>query len=122
MDFRERLEQSRKRPAELVEGFSCPYFSTQKGGAPACLELRLANGVRKAMPYSFLVELCFDIEKGIEILTSGKRITITGRNLTKLFEYLISYRVKYVQADCGFEDSENENDLFVAAIQIEPLD
>jgi hypothetical protein len=119
MDFRERLEQSKKRASES-DDFSCPYFSTQRGSNPTCLDLRLSAGIRKAMPYSFFTEMSFDNERGIEILTNGKRITITGRNLARLFDYLISYRVKFVQGDIGYDDPD-EDGLYIEAIAIDDL-
>lgn len=121
MDFRERLDQSRKWPAELAAEFSCPYFSTQRGSAPVCLDLRMQGGIRKAVPYSFFTEIAFNVERGIEILTNGKRITITGRNLAKLFDYLINYRVKYIQANVGYDDAEEDDGVFVAGIKIEEM-
>lgn len=120
MDFRERLEQKKKWSSELPDDFSCPYFSTQRGSNPVCLDLHLAGGIRKAVPYSFFTELSYDNERGIEITATGKRITITGRNLAKLFDYLIAYRVKYIQTNIGYDDPD-EDGLFIEGIAIDEL-
>lgn len=121
MDFRQRLEQSRTRPTgseALAEpdDFICPYFAIDRGGRPICLDLRLSNGTRIAIPYSYIMEIYFDFETGIAIQTGGKKITIGGRNLGKLFDYLIAYRVQYVQTNIG-ADTE-EDGLFVKEILI----
>lgn len=126
MDFRTRLEQGRERrvegegTAEPEENFACEYFATDRvKTCPPCLELRLSQGTRKALPYSYVTEIGFDNEAGIEICTGSKKITITGRNLAKLFECLVNYRVRYVQAHIG--NDLNEDGLFVKEIVIEHL-
>lgn len=125
MDFRQRLEQSRNRPvsseepAEQDDHFSCPYFATDRTKSPACLELRMQDGIRKAIPYAYFTEITFDAEAGIEILTSGKRISITGRNLSRLFDYLVIYRVRFVQSNTGSDAGEDE--LFVKQISVDEL-
>ncbi len=124
MDFRQRLEQSRVRPAnaeppaEKDEHYACPYFATDRGKSPACLELRLPDGIRRAVPYAFFTEIIFDIDAGIEILTTQKRITITGRQLAKLYDYLVAYRVRFIQVHTG-TDAEAEDGVFVYGILIE---
>ena len=125
MDFRQRLEQNRtipvdsERPAEPEDYFTCPYFATDRTQSPACLELRLRDGLRKALPYSYFTEMNFDSEAGIEILTGSKKIKITGRNLAKLFDYLVTYRVRFVQVNTGHDPQEDG--LFVKGIMVEEL-
>lgn len=125
MDFRQRLEQNRTRlvdsdpPAEQEDRVSSPYYATDRGGMPSCLDLRLQDGVRKALPYAYFTEINYDIDNGIEIITTGKRISILGRNLTSLFEQLVAYRVRFVQANIGSD--ANEDGLFVKAIKVEDL-
>jgi hypothetical protein len=126
MDFRQRLEQNRIfsggndiSSGEPVDDVPCPYFAADRIKNPVCIELRLSDGNRHAFPYSYVTEITFELEKGIEILTSQKRIAITGRNLTKLFESLITYRVRYVQGNMG-NDSQ-EDGLYVSGILIEGL-
>ena len=126
MDFRTRLEQSKNTPAEpavpameLDDNVSCEYFATDRVKNPACLDLRLSGGVRKALPYAYFSELTYDAERGIEIVAGNKKITITGRNLARLFDCLVEYRVRYVQANTGNE--RNDDGLFVRDIRIEEL-
>ena len=59
------------------------------------------------------------MDAGIEILTTGKRIRIIGRNLTSLFDQLITYRVRFVQANIG--SNANEDGLFVKEIRVEDV-
>lgn len=125
MDFRQRLEQSRNTAAnssshvEPTEPAANRYFSTDNGNRINCLDLRLPEGARKALPYALITEINFDLDSGIEILAQGKTITIKGRNLIKLYDYLIAYRVRYIQANVGI-DPEEEG-LFVKEIFIGEL-
>ena len=125
MDFRQRLEQSRNRPVsddmpgDAEEEFSCPYFATDKARMPVCLELRLPDGARKALPYAYFNEISFDADNGIEILTTNKTIIIKGRNLSRLFDYLAAYRVRYVQVNVGNDGNEDEH--FVKEIIISEM-
>jgi hypothetical protein len=122
MDFRTRLEQGKNRKrsgSEYEPGgkednafFGIEYERT----VPTCLDLRLQQGTRIALPYSFFTSLSHDSENGIEIFTNNKRITITGRNLTKLYDQLIRYRVRYIQASIG--NDESEEGLFVKGIKV----
>lgn len=126
MDFRQRLEQSRNRPVsddmpgDAEEEFSCPYFATDKARMPVCLELRLPDGARKALPYAYFNEISFDAENGIEIFTSNKIIAIKGRNLARLFDFIVAYKVRYIQANLGSDSGEEH--LFVKHISIERLE
>jgi len=106
-------------PPEPEEYFSTPYFATDRSSNSSCLELRLQDGSRKAFPYSYFTGLHFEADAGIEIVTTQNRILIRGRNLIALYEYLVAYRVRYVQADMG-QDAQ-EDGVFVANITIEGL-
>jgi len=129
MNFRERLEQSREKPGniseaalaeELEESFACEYFATDNiKSSPPCLDLRLPDGKHKALPYSYFIEIDFDSADNIEITTTNKKVKITGRDLGRLFDYLVAYRVRYIQVNIG-ADTE-ESGLFVGAILIEEI-
>ncbi|MGY3213946.1 hypothetical protein [Mucilaginibacter sp. HD30] len=125
MDFRKRLETSR---VQLVHGNSAEepldhsasaYFATDRGNTPTCLDLRLPDGSRKAIPYSYFTQINFDVDAGIEVLTTQQRIILTGRNLISLYEALITYRVRYVQSDVGSD--MQEDGLFIADISLSSL-
>lgn len=125
MDFRQRLEQSR---IQLVTGatspdtdepITSPYFATERGKNPICLDLRMANGSHVAIPYSYFTEIRFEAETGIEIQTTQKCIRITGRQLSTLYDHLVNYHVRYVQADFG-SDAQDEG-LYVSGISIEEV-
>jgi len=85
---------------------------------PSCLDLRLADGNSKALPYSYISEINFDASEGIEILSTTKKIRINGRNLKLLYNFLVAFRVKYIQSNIG-NDLTDEKALFVKEIIIE---
>ena len=124
MNFREKLEQSRMQvvggtsTVEAAEPVTCTYYAADRD-SPVCIDLRLADGSRKAIPYSYFTEINFETEAGIEILTASKRILITGRNLLALYENLTRYRVRYVQTDIGTDTQEDG--LFVENISYDAL-
>src|ERR1700691_81975 len=98
MNFREKIEQARERlvnngdpiTGELEDNFDCEYFATDNiKSLPACVDLRVPDGKRKALPYTHFVEIDFDNFDGIEITTNRKKIKIIGRDLGKLFDYLV---------------------------------
>jgi hypothetical protein len=98
------------------------FFGTENTrGYPSCLDLRFPDGNCKAIPYSYIVEINFHTEKGIEIMTATKKVTISGRNLQLLYKYLLSFRIKYIQANIGNDISE-ESAVFVKEIKIGDLD
>ena len=126
MDFRQRLEQSRpgltknELSDEPEDDFRSEYYAIDNiRSHPACLDFRMKDGSRRALPYSYFTEMNFDNETGIEILTNSKKIIVTGRNLTKLFDYLVTYRVRYIKANIG--NDQKEEGLFVKEIKIEEL-
>lgn len=145
MSFREKLaERSRERYSELaandnagkngftqnnLNGNSSDYFDgepiiqseyygvSNERNLPACINLRLADGSFKAIPYSYIMEISFEPSEGIEITTTTKKITISGRNLHRLYDYLTAYRVRFIKAHIG-NDTADEGTLFVGNIGI----
>lgn len=127
MSFREKYqERNRLRLAELAANDNIEaneklpvsdFFGVVRvQKMPPCLDLRLADGCFKAVPYSHFSEICFDPSEGIEILlATEKKILITGRNLHQLYEYLAAYRVRFIQANIG-NDTTDDDELFVGKI------
>jgi len=135
MGFQDRILQKRREdnsiglnrgdilPANenIEECVSQKFFGIENNRIyPSCLDLRMADGRFKAIPYSYIVEINFDASEGIEIITATKLIVVEGRNLQLLYNYLTLYRVKYIQANIGF-DLTDENTLFVREIKIEEI-
>lgn len=87
---------------------------------PATIDFRLANNTFRAVPYSYIMDIEFDPELGIDILTSTKKIRIEGRNLRMLYDYFTQYRVRFVQANIGADLAE-ANEIFVSKITIENM-
>ena len=115
-------EQENEGEQEYRETFeSSEFFGVENlRNAPACLEFRLNDGNFKAIPYSFILEINYNPQKGIEILTTAKEIKITGRNLKLLFTFLSAFRVRFVKENIG-NDLTEERALFVKDIQIEDV-
>ena len=125
MTFKERLEQQYAKESEFasndndpeVTGFDSEYFGIDNiKSYPACLDLRLQDGKRLAIPYSNIQELSFDPEGIVEITTTNKVVEVRGRELEKLFDYLTAYRVRYILMHNGTDTSEEG--LFVKEIAI----
>ena len=87
---------------------------------PTALDLRFANGHCKAIPYTYISEIDFIPSEGIEITALGRKFRILGRNLKKLYDFIVKYRVRFIQANIG-EDLTEEKDLFVSDIVIEEV-
>jgi len=85
---------------------------------PACLDFRLSEGKRKGLPYSYIMEVIYNGSDGIEIIATTKKIRITGRNLSLLFDYLVAFRVRYIKMHTGTDVIE-DGALFVGEIVIE---
>lgn len=80
-------------------------------------ELRTKDGKRTAYSYSYMTEANYEPEKGITINVSDVVITITGRNLGEIFNYLVSNRLTYIQEDySGIDDGESQ--LFIESIGV----
>lgn len=131
MSFRERIEQARQNLAnsELVNAndndgtkdedvFESEYFGIGNiRNLPACFDLRFADGNRKAIPYSDITEIDYDPSGEIKITCSEKEITIKGRDLEKLYDYLVGYRVRFVAEGVG-SGADGEG-LVVQGIEID---
>jgi hypothetical protein len=85
---------------------------------PTTLDLRFSNGNCKAIPYTYISEIDFIPSEGIEITALGRKFRITGRNLRKLYDFILKYRVRFIQANIG-EDTTEEKELFIQDITIE---
>ena len=129
MYFREKYrERNRQRLAEFaandnVEEFEklpvSDFFKVERvRKMPPCLDLRMADGSFMAVPYSHFSQVSFNPSEGIEIsLATEKKVLISGRNLHQLYEYLIAFRIRFIQANIG-NDCADENVLFVEGIEI----
>jgi len=127
MSYQEILENRRKQGNLNVvsnidpeKAFDSEYFGIDNmRNIIQCLDLRFADGSRTALTYSYIVEINYMASDGILITTPTKQIKITGRDLTRLYDYLVSFRVRYIQENIGtdFEDSG----LFVKCILMKEL-
>src|SRR5882724_4013095 len=115
MNFRDRIEKNREIQSKPVaannneqeEGVNCEYFGIENiRNSLTCIDLRLADGTRKALPYSYIMEINFTTSHEIEILTATRQIKIEGRYLMRLYNYLVAFRVRYIQENMGMDTKE----------------
>ena len=128
MNFRDRIEKNKETQSKPVaannneqeESVNYEYFGIENiRNSLTCIDLRFADGTRKALSYSYIMEISFTTSHEIEILSTSKKITITGRYLMRLYNCIVSYRVKYVQENMGTD--ANEEGLFIKHIKIEDI-
>lgn len=132
MDFREKYrERNRRLLAEIAANDNqdefeelpvSDFFKVERvRKMPPCLDLRLADGSFIAVPYSLVSLISFDPSEGIEIaLATEKKVVITGRNLHLIYEYLVAFRVRFIQANIG-NDTADEEVLFVEGIEVKEV-
>jgi hypothetical protein len=117
----QKIQEEANRDEFSDEALLTQFFGIEpQRKSPACLDLRLADNSFRAVPYSYIMEIEFEPTDGIIILTSTKRIKIEGRNLNLLYDYLVQFRVRYIQANIGADLAEND-DTFISAITIKNL-
>lgn len=127
MSFRERIEQARQNldsteqnganDNEVEETVESDYFGVENiRNLPACLDLRFADGTRKAVPYSYILEIDYNPSGEIKIICSEKEICIKGRDLGKLYDYLVSYRVRFVAEGVG--SNSQYNSINITSIEV----
>lgn len=98
--------------------FDMPFGTCRTAGYRAVMfEIKTKDGNRKAFAYSYLVEADHIPETGIIISVSDVAITITGRSMSDIYNYLLSSRLTYVQEDYSGLDNE-DSDLFIESIEI----
>ena len=132
MDFVQRLRDKEKERQDNIEAtengiaqlqeevVNSDFFGADNlRNLPACLDFRLSEGKRKALPYSYIMDVNFDGTDGIEIIATTKKIRITGRNLELLYDYLVAFRVKYIKMHSGTDACEDNGALFVGEIDFD---
>lgn len=128
MSFRERIEQARANldsieqnganDNEVEETIESDYFGVENiRNLPACLDLRFSDGTRKAIPYSYILEIDYEPSGEIKITCSEKEISIKGRDLGKLYDYLIVYRVRFVKEQAHV-NVDNTNQVLITSILV----
>jgi hypothetical protein len=123
-EMSERLKGNEVEPSQsetFENEVDTAYFGIEPNQKfPTTLDLRFSNGNCKAIPYTYISEIDFIPSEGIEITALGRKFRITGRNLKKLYDFILKYRVRFIQANIG-EDLTEEKELFVSDITIEEI-
>ncbi|GAB5552873.1 MAG: hypothetical protein Sapg2KO_24640 [Saprospiraceae bacterium] len=95
-------------------------ISDERAGNVLALKLISSVGTQKAVHYhDILSPMDFDGTSEIVLLTSAIKIIINGRNLDKLFDYIIQHRVMWVkEPQDSFSDVE-EKEVEISSIRFE---
>lgn len=105
MNFRDNVLISRGKTIPESVNDNSTTSITQSGcfrienirNLPACIDIRFESGNQLALPYSLITEINYDKSKGIEVNIQSSKLLIKGCNLTRLYDYLIAFRVSYIQ-------------------------
>lgn len=94
--------------------------SEERIGNVLALKLVSATGSQRAVHYHDIVSpMDFDGNCEIILLTTAIKITIKGKNLEKLYDYIIQHRVMWVkEPQTSFMDID-ENEVEISAIHFE---
>lgn len=85
------------------------------------LDLRLQGGRFLALPYTYITKIQFDPSEALEIFVSDLHIKIRGRNLFKLYSYLLRHKVTFIQESLTGNDLIAETETFIREISVAPV-
>lgn len=85
------------------------------------LDLRLKGGRFLGLPYSYITKIQFDPSEALEIFVSDSHIRIKGRNLFKLYTYLLRHKVTFIQESLTGNDLVAETETFIQEISVAPI-
>ena len=119
------MQENRKQWSQTVGNNSSTedadkFFTLEKqtGKRAIMLDIELKNGNHIALPYSYLTKIDFDLSIGITINWGATSIKIEGRNLNRLYDYLVNHRVKQLRAVIDDVEIVKEEDaLFIEDIK-----
>lgn len=80
--------------------------------------LRLKGGIYASFPYSYVTKVLFDPSIALEIYVVDSIVSIKGRNLHKIYAYLMQHRLSFIKENITDIDNTPENEAFVASISI----
>ncbi len=96
-----------------------PAFGARRfKGQELMIELRLRDGKKRALAYTYLVEVDYCPVEGIAMMFVGYKVRIEGRNLSTLFDFLVRHAVNFVCEKDSFHDTADEQEIFVSTIEI----
>lgn len=124
MNFREKviLERQGKTGSVANDNEVSSYHSfgiENLRNLPACIDFRLMSGDRYALPYSLITEINFNKSHGIEIKSASKSVYIEGINLNRLYEYMATFQVKYI--NMNHEKEADKSKPRIENITFKPL-
>lgn len=96
---------------------SC-YQLREEPGYPAMLDIQLTTGERYGLPYSYLIWVKYDPEKGVLLRFSSYLVLVKGRNLQQLYHGLLQQRVEWIAAEDPRYDDGPESGVFIHEIDV----
>lgn len=92
----------------------------QTTGYALMLDVRLKTGESFALPYSFLVEAHYDASGTLTLIFTTRKVTIKGRNLRTVYDFVLNHRLEFVQEENPLYDDTPEPAPFIGSIAVEP--
>jgi hypothetical protein len=97
-------------------------YGINRDGRPALmLELRCAPGFNLALSYPYLMSVSLDATGTLTLLFTSHRVRVTGRNLRRVYDALLSHTLRYLQEGDDPEGAGGEGDAFIGEISIEEM-
>lgn len=115
-----KKEASFQEFEELEENIESEFWGIERilSRMALMLDLRLKGGRFLALPYSYMTKIQFDPSEALEIFVSDLHIKIRGRNLHKLYSYLLRHKVTFIQESLTSNDLIDETETFVREITV----
>lgn len=125
-----QTEENRKIPT-LLDRSNSPVLksrgkskffgiSDERVGNVLALKLVSSIGTQKAVHYHDIISpMDFDGHSEIILLTSAIKIIINGKNLDKLFDYIIQHRVMWVKEPQDSFAEVEEKEVEISSIRFE---
>lgn len=125
-------EQSRRIPTLIKEGHSSilksrgsnPFYGVadDKEGNVIALKFIIESGEQRAIHYhDILSPMDYNGENEIIISTTRLKVTINGKNLDDLFDYIIQHRVKELKEPRNSFTEVGEHEVEISSIRFERL-
>ena len=113
----ERLESNETSEPDEIDYRA--FGANRSGRQAIMLDVRTLQGVRLALPYSYLNSIFFDASGEIVLYFGSHNIRIEGRNLAPLYEKMLSHSVRYIrQENPALEKDVPGNETFISVIDI----
>lgn len=93
------------------------YALVPKGEMALKLSVIFRNGSRCTIPYAYLIRTTYDVKGELSLFTSDQEITISGRGLDKIDDWLAVNQLQWVKQHVVNIDPQSDN-VFIANIKV----